>query len=388
MKAIELFTGVGGLALGLHRAGFEHRLLIEQDRQAYDTLLENQRRDVPGMRSWPILHADVTKVNFNSHTGNTDLIAAGVPCQPFSIGGQHAGQLDTRNMFPHVVRIVRDVAPKAVLIENVRGLARPSFAHYLEYVKLMLGSPEYERRKRERWTDHLTRLRRRRRGPTDELRYNVSAHVLNAADYGVPQVRHRMFIVALRSDLEGSWTLPQPTHSLNRLLWDQFVDESYWNRHGLSRRAIALPERWRERVRLLHKVDRPKEASWATVRDAISDLPRPLRRRGEVEPALTHWWQDGARVYTGHTGSTRDFPAKTLKAGRHGVPGGENSLSLVRGTVRYFTIREAARLQTLPDEFVFTTSWTAATRLIGNAVPVALAELIGGRLHETLSTAR
>jgi DNA (cytosine-5)-methyltransferase 1 len=121
-----------------------------------------------------------------------------------------------------------------------------------------------------------------------------------------------------------------------------------------------------------------------TVRDAISDLPKPVAKRTSDEPGLTHFSISGARTYVGHTGSPLDEPAKTLKAGVHGVPGGENMLALPDGSVRYFTIRESARLQSFPDEFVFPNSWTESMRQIGNAVPVRLSESIAHKLKSTL----
>ena len=92
----------------------------------------------------------------------------------------------------------------------------------------------------------------------------------------------------------------------------------------------------------------------------------------------------GARSYAGHTGSPLDEPAKTLKAGDHGVPGGENMLARVDGSVRYFTVREAARLQTFPDSYTFCGAWTEAMRQLGNAVPVRLAEVVASSVAETL----
>jgi DNA (cytosine-5)-methyltransferase 1 len=124
---------------------------------------------------------------------------------------------------------------------------------------------------------------------------------------------------------------------------------------------------------------------WRTVRDVISDLPAPWQTRTSEEPGLTHFSIPGARTYIGHTGSPLDEPAKTLKAGDHGVPGGENMLANPDGSVRYFTIRESARLQTFPDEYVFPGSWTESMRQIGNAVPVDLARSLAADIHKRLN---
>jgi DNA (cytosine-5)-methyltransferase 1 len=118
------------------------------------------------------------------------------------------------------------------------------------------------------------------------------------------------------------------------------------------------------------------------VRDAIGDLPDPRRFQDSNIP--NHVLNPGARSYVGHTGSPLDEPAKTLKAGVHGVPGGENMLARPDGSVRYFTVREAARLQTFPDDFVFRGSWSENMRQLGNAVPVTLAETIARSVARTL----
>jgi DNA (cytosine-5)-methyltransferase 1 len=141
------------------------------------------------------------------------------------------------------------------------------------------------------------------------------------------------------------------------------------------------PDNLRTRIESFrHSLVPPPQLPWFTVRDAISDLPRPAKSRTLDEPGLNHFFIPGARKYVGHSGSPLDEPAKTLKAGVHGVPGGENTLAMPDGSVRYFTIRESARLQTFPDDFVFPCSWTESMRQIGNAVPVQLAELISRKL--------
>jgi DNA (cytosine-5)-methyltransferase 1 len=116
----------------------------------------------------------------------------------------------------------------------------------------------------------------------------------------------------------------------------------------------------------------------------LHDLPDPERQPTASTKHSNHRFQPGAKSYPGHTGSPLDEPAKTLKAGVHGVPGGENMLLRPDGTVRYFTVRESARLQTFPDDYCFTSSWTEAMRQIGNAVPVTLANLIGNNVADKL----
>ncbi|MDE3135080.1 MAG: DNA cytosine methyltransferase [Acidobacteriota bacterium] len=388
MRSLELFTGAGGLALGVAQAGFSHLAVVERDEDACATLFENSRRGVEGTGHWPIHQQDIQEFDYSAIPEGIELIAAGVPCQPFSIGGKHKGHLDERNLFPQTIEVIRRIKPLAVLIENVRGLLRPSFSKYFGYIELMLTYPEICRKGAEPWIDHLGRLERyHTRGKRDGLYYRVVHRPLNAADYGVPQRRERLFMVALRSDLGIEWSFPPPTHSPDSLLWEQYCSQEYWQRHSVPRKRVppARPDVVERIQKLKDRLIPPALAPWKTVRDAISDLPMARKRRSVDEPGLTHFSINGARSYVGHTGSPLDEPAKTLKAGVHGVPGGENMLALPGGGVRYFTIRESARLQTFPDSFVFPNSWTESMRQIGNAVPVELAAIIAKRLKETLS---
>jgi DNA (cytosine-5)-methyltransferase 1 len=127
------------------------------------------------------------------------------------------------------------------------------------------------------------------------------------------------------------------------------------------------------------------DAPWRTVRDALSDMPDP--RANGASNFHNHIFQDGAKAYKGHTGSPLDLPAKTLKAGDHGVPGGENMMVTTTGDIRYFSVREAARLQTFPDGYVFHGSWTETMRQLGNAVPVALGRRVAASVAERLAEA-
>jgi DNA (cytosine-5)-methyltransferase 1 len=388
MQSVELYTGAGGLALGISRAGFKHLAVVERDKDSCNTLQENKKRKVEGVDHWPIFNCDVREFDFSSLPEGIELLAAGVPCQPFSIGGKHKGQADERNLFPQTIDVIRRLKPRAVIIENVRGLRRPSFAKYFGYIELMLSYPEIDRKDGEQWIDHLSKLERyHTKGKRDGLFYRVIHRILNAADYGVPQKRERLFMVALRADLGVEWSFPPATHSPERLLWEQYCSGQYWDKHEVSFKQRPNPSGpLRDRVRNLRtRLVPPPLKPWRTVRDAISDLPNASSIRSKSEPGLTHFSIQGARSYVGHTGSPLDEPAKTLKAGVHGVPGGENMLARPDGSVRYFTIRESARLQTFPDSFIFPDSWTESMRQIGNAVPVLLAEQIAMRMKSTLS---
>lgn len=373
MKSLELFAGAGGLALGAHRAGFTPAAVIEWDKHACATLRHNLAATVRSTTRWPVHEVDARNFDYTELKDKIDLVSGGPPCQPFSIGGKHRGYQDSRDMFPEAARAVRVLRPSAFIFENVRGLLRSSFARYFQYVLLQLTYPELIRLGDETWTEHLARLESHHtQGAYRGLYYRVVFRMVNAADYGVPQHRERVVIVGFRSDVREDWSFPEPTHSETSLFWAKWITRDYWEEHRVpARKRPAIDAESAVRAT---KVEPKTTLRWQTVRDAISDLPKPTRTgRGRIP---NHRFQPGARSYPGHTGSALDGPAKTLKAGDHGVPGGENMLLLPDGTVRYFTVRESARLQTFPDSFVFTGSWTENMRQLGNAVPVKLGEVI------------
>lgn len=372
LTSIEMFTGAGGLALGLAEAGFDHLAIIEWDKHACASIRGNQR-GMPRVAFWPLYEMDVRRFDFKPYADKTSLLAAGVPCQPFSLGGKHAGNRDDRNMFPEVMRAVRDLRPKMVLVENVKGLLRQGFRPYFEYILLQLEMPDIAPGEGEAWEAHKARLLRERAG-RDGLRYDTSAQLINCADYGAPQVRQRVFVAAVRRDLGVRWSPLTPTHSADALLYAQWVDGSYWREHKLPVPKTTPPE-LRDRVRALGAEGRPATKRWRTVRDALRGLPVPAHGQEDLE-FTNHVGNPGARSYPGHTGSPYDWPAKTLKAGVHGVPGGENMLRYPNGQVRYFTAREAARVQTFPDEYRFSGAWGECMRQVGNAVPVIVAKII------------
>lgn len=391
LKAVELFTGAGGLALGIEEAGFRHDVVVERDRYCCDTIRRNQDRGFAPLADLRVFSGDVRHFDYGSVRGQIDLVAGGPPCQPFSIGGKHKANRDSRDMFPEMVRAVRELKPRAILVENVKGLTRRAFANYFSYIVLQLSHPEITRHPGENWTEHGTRLEcHHTKGKWQGLEYNVVARLVNAANYGVPQKRERVFFVGFRSDLGIEWAFPEETHSLDALLIDQWVSEEYWDRHEISRKnrpAVA--------GRLAFRIERLKEEAamplfpvrpWRTVRDAISGLPDP--ECGNSRGIPNHIHNPGARSYAGHTGSAIDEAAKTLKAGDHGVPGGENTVILPDGRLRYFTVRESARVQTFPDDFVFQGSWTESMRQLGNAVPVLLGKTIAQGIRQRLASLR
>ncbi len=377
MRAVELFAGAGGLALGASLAGFKPLAVLEWDRWACDTLRENQKNAHPLVTGWPIHEGDVRNFDWNSVPADIELVAGGPPCQPFSMAGKHRGYNDHRDMFPVTVDIVRRLQPKAFVFENVKGLTRSAFHNYFEYIRLQLEFPESPNREYEDWESHHLRLQGEHssgRQHGKALTYRLQTNLVNAADYGIPQRRERVFIVGFRNDLETTWRMPNRTHSQSALLHDQWVTGTYWERNRIAKRnRPATPLNSASSQMLMRQLSLLEEPlkPWRTVREALSDMPNPEVQ--EKHYFVNHQFQPGAKSYPGHTGSPLDLPAKTLKAGGHGVPGGENMMVNDDGTCRYFTIRESARLQTFPDGYRFHGAWGEVMRQLGNAVPVELA---------------
>lgn len=368
MKSLEIFSGVGGLAKGLELAGFSHSALIELNKDACASLRHNFRPDI-------VFEADVTDFDLSGFDA-VDLIAGGLPCQPFSLGGKHKAHQDSRDMFPDAVRYIDHFLPKAFFFENVKGILRASFAEYFDYIILSLTFPNCRIKNNETWESHLLQLRNLTLETYHGVRYRVSFKLLNAADYGVPQKRERVVIIGVRSD-QDQWQFPEPTHSQDRLNWDKYVTGVYWQKHGLPVQknnllAITLEKKY--------GIFAPPQLPWITIRDALLGVPCP----NEVHNIPDHILKNGARIYPGHTGSDIDQPSKTIKAGGHGVPGGENMIRYPCGSVRYFTTHEAKLIQTFPRDFIVTGAWGEAMRQIGNAVPVKLAEVISQQLYQKI----
>ncbi len=176
MKSIELCAGAGGQALGLEQAGFEHVALVENDGHCCNTLRENRP-------SWNVIEDDLGEFKKTAaQFSDIDLVAGGLPCPPFSKAGKQLGANDERNLFPDALEIIDAIRPKAVMIENVRGFLDAAFADYRRDLKTQL----------------------------EGMGYKVDWHLLNASDYGVPQLRPRVVIVALEKRLWPFFKWPKP----------------------------------------------------------------------------------------------------------------------------------------------------------------------------------
>lgn len=175
LTCVEICAGAGGQAIGLERAGFAHVALVEYEREYCDVLKNNNPE-------WNVICADVHKFDGKPYAG-VDLLAGGVPCPPFSVASKQLGKEDERDLFPEALRLIGEIKPKAVMIENVRGLLDPKFDEYRNSI-----------------------LRR-----IDELGYNANIKLLHASDFGVPQIRPRVVIVGIRKDLAGRFVYPVPS---------------------------------------------------------------------------------------------------------------------------------------------------------------------------------
>ena len=330
MTCIDLFAGAGGLSRGLHDAGFEPVWAVEIDKAACTTY----RNAFPGVK---LFDGDVAKVNFSEHTG-VDVVAGGPPCQPFSVAGNLQIENDPRDCIPHFVRAVSEIRPAAFIMENVPGLIGPRARDYFERV--------------------LESFR--------NLGYEVTAEVLNAADYGVPQFRRRLFVVGMRDG--STFEFPRPTHGPSG----------------------ALP--------------------YLTTRDVISDAPADEANRAIVtyarNPVMRPQPYDGMLVNGGGRPINLDEPSQTIPASaggnrthivdeagvllkyhRHLREGGVPREGLVNG-VRRLTVSESARIQSFPDHHVFLGKQSARYRQVGNAVPPRLAAAVGTAVFDHLNRGR
>ncbi|MFF2431075.1 DNA cytosine methyltransferase [Streptomyces mirabilis] len=459
-KSVELFAGGGGLAMAVHRAGFRPVLFNEFNKRACETLVANAGKALgddglvviqdtqpvpPALREpVPLYPGDVRDLDLTKFAGEVDVLAGGPPCQPFSAGGVAKGDEDKRNMFPAVFKAVRDMRPKVVLCENVRGLLRDSFSDYFAYILNELRLPFIERKDSDTWQRHNQQLLdrfgdlgvtvedpkavRARKGPLpedkdlgglteyddDDEHYRVLHFEVNAADYGVPQVRNRVIIVAFRADLGVDVVRDflrgvRPTHSETALHRSMLVDgKGYWARHP------EVPDYVKARVKARvtkGNLEDDGRDPWLTLRDAIKGFGRDpelpalpdvdlscLEEKhdfgGMLFPGHIGW--PGARIYKGHTPNELDRPAKTVKAGVHGVPGGESVMLLDkrvsdptspdgwRHLHRYMTVRETARVMTFPDEWVGSGPRGEQMRQLGNAVPVALGQFFAKAIKDAL----
>lgn len=193
---IEICAGAGGQALGLEKAGFTHLALVEIESQYCSTLLLNRP-------SWNVINCDVKSFSGEPFKG-IDLFAGGVPCPPFSKGGKQLGKDDDRDLFPEALRLIKEIQPKAVLLENVRGLFDAVFDDYRDHIRSSIES----------------------------FGYNVYWDILNSSDFGVPQLRPRSVLVGIKKNLDKGFSFPKSTGTIitvGESLYD-LMAENGWDR--------------------------------------------------------------------------------------------------------------------------------------------------------------
>ena len=181
MRSLEIFSGAGGLAKGLELAGFQHSAFVEFNKHACASLHEN-------FDAKKVYFGDIKEFDLSALDG-VDVVAGGPPCQPFSLGGKHKADQDSRDMFPYAIRAIEQLTPKAFVFENVKGLLRESFSDYFEYIVLRLTYPSFAAKPNADWKVHLSNLRSIGQLSYAGTKYDVSFKLINAANYGVPQTR-------------------------------------------------------------------------------------------------------------------------------------------------------------------------------------------------------
>jgi DNA (cytosine-5)-methyltransferase 1 len=305
---IEICSGAGGQAIGLESAGFKALAHVEYDRHACATLRTNR----PG---WNVVEGDVRQFSAKEFNG-VDLLAGGVPCPPFSKAGKQLGEADERDLFPEALRLVGECLPKAVMLENVRG--------FLDAV----------------FTDYRMNLKRQLKA----LGYDASWHLLNASDFGVPQLRPRVVVVAIREDLSSNFLPPMP-------LTD-----------GRPTKTVGET-----------LVDLMAENGWEGAFEWAANA-------SEIAPTLV----GGSKKHGGaDLGPTRARKA-WASLGVNGISLANEAPPKGFAEIPRLTIRMTARIQGFPDDWQFSGGKTASYRQIGNAFPPPVAKAVAMRIREAI----
>lgn len=309
MTSVEICAGAGGQSLGLERAGFGHEALVEIDDACCATLRINRPQ-------WNVLHGDVTKFDGRPFRG-VELLAGGVPCPPFSVAGKQLGAKDERDLFPEALRLTDEIRPRAVMLENVRGFLDPNFEGYRKRLFVQFR----------------------------KLGYQPDIRLLHASNYGVPQLRPRVVIVALRTDDAGHFAWPAQLTTPAPTVGDTLLDLMAANGwHGAP--------------------------AWAAAAQAVAPtIVGGSKKHGgpDLGPSRARkaWAQLGVNGGTiADQAPDRDFT---------GIP--------------KLTVRMVARIQGFPDDWHFTGRKTAAYRQVGNAFPPPVAEAVGRSIMQMFELA-
>lgn len=308
LTSVEMCAGAGGQARGLELAGFGHAGVVEIDADCCATLKLNRPE-------WTVHQGDLAEFDGRGYKG-IDLLAGGLPCPPFSIAGKQLGERDERNLFPAAIRLVDETRPRAVMIENVRGFLGAVFEDYRGFIK----------------------------GELKKLGYEAHWRLFNASDYGVPQLRPRVIIVALRDDIKDNFEWPAPSPADAPTVGDALFD-------------LMKANGWRG------------AKAWA-------------ERASDVGPTLV----GGSKKHGGpDLGPTRAKLAwATLGVDGKGLADDAPARDFV-GMPR-LTVRMAARIQGFDDSWMFHGRKTAAYRQVGNAFPPPVARAVAEKIREAIES--
>ena len=303
-------AGAGGQALGLETAGFEHVGLVEIDHHACATLRLNRPK-------WDVFEHDLEAFDGRAFRG-VDLLAGGLPCPPFSVAGKQLGKADERNLFPAALRLVDETRPKAVMIENVRGILDPVFTEYRQFISNTLK----------------------------KLGYTTDWRLLNASNFGVPQLRPRVVCVAIRDDLAVGFHWPETAGNKARTVGETLID-------------LMGSNGWQG------------SKAWASQANAIAPtVVGGSKKHGGPDLGPTRARMAWAQLGVDGKGIA-DAPPE---AGFEGSP--------------RLTVRMVARLQGFPDEWTFAGKKTASYRQVGNAFPPPVACAVANAIRTCIEQRR
>ena len=307
LNSIEICAGFGGQALGLEMAGFHHVALVEYEKDYCDILAKNRP-------CWNVLCEDVKNFSGLSFRGKIDLFAGGVPCPPFSIAGKQLGSADERDLFPEAIRLIGEIMPRAVMLENVRGFLSPSFDEYRHFI--------------------LSQI--------ENLGYNVQIKLLNACDFGVPQLRPRVVIVGIRKDIKKDFAYPSGNKSQTKTVSDTLADL-------MGANGWLGLETWKKQA-----TDIAPTIVGGSKKHGGPDLGPARARKAWAELGI-----NGAGI--------ADYPPEKDFVG-----------------MPKLTPRMVARIQGFPDDWKIAEKKTKACRMIGNAFPPPVAKAVGLEIRKVL----
>lgn len=309
LTCVEICAGAGGQALGLAMAGFVHVALVEYE-QEYCNVLKANRPE------WNVICADVHKFDGHPYEG-VDLLAGGVPCPPFSVAGKQLGKDDERDLFPEAIRLIREIRPRAVMLENVRGFLDSGFEEYRDHI--------------------FTEIKK--------LGYVTHIKLLNASDYGVPQLRPRVVIVGIRKDQAGAFEYPQEHPRESPTVGETLCD-------------LMSQNGWKGAKK------------WAEGADRIAPtLVGGSKKHGGPDLGPTRAKNAWSELGVDGKGIANEAPEQDFD----GMP--------------RLTSRMMARIQGFPDTWTFGSKKTIACRMIGNAFPPPVAQAVGIEIRRCLENA-